>query len=168
MLRVGPVMVTAGAIAALSFFSLTVFATATVRNFGLLTGFGIISALVIELTLIPALRLMLPAPRAAEMAREARAGRFLESGLARLSRLVSERPALVAAGALAISGCALLAETRLRVEELPPIGEGVGGDVQDPHDVGAGGKIIAPGSQPVCKGAGEGRPVGCRLCGHRN
>jgi len=116
MLRVGPVMVTAGTIAALSFFSLTVFATATVRNFGLLTGFGIISALVIELTLIPALRLMLPAPRAAEMAREARAGRFLESGLARLSRLVSKRPALVAAGALAISGCALLAATRLRVD----------------------------------------------------
>jgi predicted RND superfamily exporter protein len=116
VLRVGPVMVTAGVIAALSFFSLTVFATATVRNFGLLTGFGIVSALVIELTLIPALRLMLPAPRAGEMAREARAGQLLEGGLGRLSRLVSARPAAVVAGTLAIAACALLAATRVRVD----------------------------------------------------
>ena len=116
MLRVGPVMITAGTIAALSFFSLTVFATATVRNFGLLTGFGIVSALVIELTLIPALRLMLPAPRAVEMAREARSGRLLEGGLGRLSRLVSTQPASVVAAGIAIAACALLAATRLRVD----------------------------------------------------
>jgi hypothetical protein len=44
MLRLGPVMVTAGAVAARVVLSLTIFATAHVRNFGLLTGFGILAA----------------------------------------------------------------------------------------------------------------------------
>jgi predicted RND superfamily exporter protein len=56
VVRFGPVMLTAGTIAALSFFSLTAFRTAVIRNFGLLAGFGIIATLVIELTLIPAVR----------------------------------------------------------------------------------------------------------------
>src|SRR5690349_22445341 len=43
--KVGPVMLTAGTIAALSFFSLTAFRTAVVRNFGLLAGFGILATL---------------------------------------------------------------------------------------------------------------------------
>src|SRR5438094_444233 len=54
--RVGPVMIAAGTIAALSFCSLVSFQTATIRTFGLFTGFGIASALVIELTIIPAVR----------------------------------------------------------------------------------------------------------------
>src|SRR5207249_4657710 len=61
--RVGPVMIAAGTIAALSFCSLVSFQTATIRTFGLFTGFGIASALVIELTIIPAVRALLPAPR---------------------------------------------------------------------------------------------------------
>src|SRR5205823_9144805 len=44
--RVGPVMIAAGTIAALSFCSLVTFRTATIRTFGLFTGFGILSALV--------------------------------------------------------------------------------------------------------------------------
>jgi uncharacterized protein len=60
--RVGPVMLTAGSIAALGFFSLVVFEMSAVRTFGVFTGLGILSALVIEMTFIPALRSMLPAP----------------------------------------------------------------------------------------------------------
>lgn len=60
--RVAPVMLTAGAVAALGFFSLVTFEIATIRTFGLFTGLGILSALLIELTFIPALRSYLPAP----------------------------------------------------------------------------------------------------------
>lgn len=116
MRRVGPVMLTAGAIAALSFFSLTVFPTATIRNFGLLTGFGIVSALIIEITLIPALRSRLPAPRSSEIAREARAGRVLERALGQAARLVSSRPRAVITAALVLSALALVAASRVHVD----------------------------------------------------
>src|SRR3989442_4936060 len=45
--RVGPVMLAAGMIAALSFCSLATFRTASIRTFGIFTGFGILSALAI-------------------------------------------------------------------------------------------------------------------------
>jgi len=59
--KVGPSLLTAGTIAALSFFSLAAFRTNTIRNFGLLAGFGIVATLLVELTLIPALRAILSA-----------------------------------------------------------------------------------------------------------
>jgi predicted RND superfamily exporter protein len=71
--HVGPVMLGAGAVATLSFWSLASFGTASIRTFGLFTGLGIASALVIEMTLIPALRVLLPAPRRREREREAAA-----------------------------------------------------------------------------------------------
>lgn len=70
VIRVGPVMVTATTIAALSFLSLLTFRTAAIRNFGLFTALGILSALVVEMTLIPAVRSLLPAPTLRERARE--------------------------------------------------------------------------------------------------
>lgn len=60
--KVTPVMLTAGFVAALGFFSLVTFDVATIRTFGIFTGIGILSALLIELTFIPALRSYLPAP----------------------------------------------------------------------------------------------------------
>ncbi|MBI3770052.1 MAG: RND family transporter [Deltaproteobacteria bacterium] len=116
LLLVGPVMITAGVIAALSFFSLTVFATATVRNFGLLSGIGIISALAIELTIIPALRALLPAPRATDMAREAASGHLLEVWLSKVGRVVSRRPGVVTCCGLALVGVALALATRVHVD----------------------------------------------------
>jgi uncharacterized protein len=62
--KIGPVMLTAGGVAAIGLFSLITFDIATVRTFGILTGLGILSALAIELTFIPALRACLAAPRA--------------------------------------------------------------------------------------------------------
>jgi predicted RND superfamily exporter protein len=114
--RVGPVMMIAGAIAALSFFSLTVFATATIRNFGMLTGAGIVAALVIELTLIPAVRVQLRPPRAAEIDREARSGRMLEGVLGRVAAVAAHKPATVVTIAILVAGAALAAATRLRVD----------------------------------------------------
>ena len=63
MTKVAPVMVAAGLVAALGFFSLVTFQIATIRTFGIFTGLGILSALLIELTFIPALRSYLPSPK---------------------------------------------------------------------------------------------------------
>lgn len=60
--KVGPVMMAAGGVAAMGFFSLVVFEISTVRTFGIFTGLGILAALVLELTFIPALRSVLPPP----------------------------------------------------------------------------------------------------------
>jgi hypothetical protein len=114
--KVGPVMLTAGAIAALSFFSLTAFRTNTIRNFGLLSGFGIIATLLVELTLTPAVRAMLPAPRAREIIGEARSGRVLSRILHRVAMLVSRRPGFVVTGAALISIVAAAGATRIHVD----------------------------------------------------
>ncbi len=59
---VGSVMLIAGGVAALGFFSLVVFEIQTIRTFGLFTGAGILSALVLEMTFIPAIRSLLAPP----------------------------------------------------------------------------------------------------------
>ena len=65
--KVGRYMVMASLIAALGFLSLTIFEIRTVKTFGIFTGLGILSALVVELSFIPALRSWLspPHPRVA-------------------------------------------------------------------------------------------------------
>lgn len=60
--RSGPVMMVAGLVAALGFFSLIVFEITTVRTFGIFTGVGILAAMVLEMTFTPALRSLLPPP----------------------------------------------------------------------------------------------------------
>lgn len=62
LVKVGPLMLAAGVIAALGFFSLMVFEMGSVKAFGLFTGAGILSALLIEMTFIPALRSRLAPP----------------------------------------------------------------------------------------------------------
>ncbi|MGI4840740.1 MAG: outer membrane lipoprotein-sorting protein [Janthinobacterium lividum] len=59
---VGPVMLIAGSIAAIGFFSLLVFDIATIRAFGIFTGVGILSAMLLEMTFIPAIRSLLKPP----------------------------------------------------------------------------------------------------------
>jgi uncharacterized protein len=115
--RVGPVMLAAGSIAALSFCSLATFRTATIRTFGLFTGFGILSALVIELTLIPAVRAFLPAPRRREREREAAAHPWLDAVLARSARLAGGRGrrGLFASTALLVVACGALA-SRIQID----------------------------------------------------
>jgi hypothetical protein len=68
--RVGPVMVTAGFVAAAGFASLASFGVPAVRDFGLVAGCGIVSALVIELTFIPAVRALARPPKRREVRRE--------------------------------------------------------------------------------------------------
>lgn len=114
--RFGPVMLTAGCIAALSFFSLTAFRTTVIRNFGLLAAFGIIATLVIELSLIPAIRAILPPPQRDEMAREARSGRLLSKLLARLTTVVATHPAQVVGAAAVVVVVALIGAAQIHVD----------------------------------------------------
>jgi uncharacterized protein len=60
---VGPVMVAAGLTAALGFASLALFGVKSIGNFGLSCAYGIASCVFLELTFIPALRAILPAPK---------------------------------------------------------------------------------------------------------
>src|SRR5437870_9346187 len=110
LLRVGPVMLSAGLVAALSFCSLATFGTATIRTFGLFTGFGILSAMVTEMTVIPALRAMLPAPRVHERSREAAAHPILDGFLHTATRLATHHGRAVMTTSVAlVVVCGLLA-----------------------------------------------------------
>lgn len=68
--RIGPVMLTAGSIAVVSFLALTAFPTLTIRIFGVFTAAGILSAMILEMTFIPAFRSLIPAPKRYELERE--------------------------------------------------------------------------------------------------
>lgn len=65
--KMAPVVLSAGIVAAASFASLLTFELPTFQSFGLMTAFGILSALVLEMTLIPALRSIIPPPSGKEM-----------------------------------------------------------------------------------------------------
>lgn len=84
--KVGPVMVVACTVAALGFFSLMIFEIKTIRTFGIFTGAGVLSALVLELTFIPALRVLIPPPGKREIERE-RAETFWDRLTMRFYRL---------------------------------------------------------------------------------
>ena len=70
LLCVGPVMIAAGVVASLGFFSLVIFKISTVRTFGIFTGIGILAALILEMSFIPALRSILAPPSDIERKRE--------------------------------------------------------------------------------------------------
>lgn len=104
---VGPIMLAAGSIAAISFCSLLVFEVRTIQVFGVFTALGIASAVIIELTFTPALRAMLPPPPDAVTARELADTRW-DRLARRLAGLVIARPRQVIAvgGALTAALCA--------------------------------------------------------------
>ena len=122
LVKVAPVMLTAGLVAALGFFSLITFEIATIRTFGIFTGLGILSALLIELTFIPALRSYLPAPRPQayvqpEAARaESRENRVWDRLAGRLTALVTQRYKLVITSFAVLACVALLAASNVSRE----------------------------------------------------
>jgi hypothetical protein len=89
--RIGPVMVTAGFVAAAGFASLATFGVPAMRDFGLVAACGIVSALVIELTFIPAVRVLLPPPRRRELRREGE-HTVLDPAIAWLTERVVQSP----------------------------------------------------------------------------
>lgn len=68
--KIGPVMLVACTVAALGFFSLYIFEIKSIRIFGVLTGIGVLSAMILEFTFIPALRAALSPPGDKERRRE--------------------------------------------------------------------------------------------------
>jgi len=114
--HVGPVMLGAGAVATLSFWSLATFGTASIRTFGLFTGLGIASALIIEMTLIPALRVLLPAPRTREREREAASHPMIDGLLRAVFRVVTSRRRIVAMLTFAVAAGGVLGAAGLRVD----------------------------------------------------
>lgn len=72
MVGIGPVTIIAGTVAALGLLSLTVFDIPTIRTFGVFTGLGILSAVVLEMTFIPAVRSLLKPPSLRQLDRERR------------------------------------------------------------------------------------------------
>jgi uncharacterized protein len=99
MVRVGPVMITAGLIAAITLFSLAGTGIAMVRHFGVFAGCGVLATMVLEMTIIPALRSALRAPKKRETANERKAGVLDGFLIGVANSLVGGRaPWLVAAG----------------------------------------------------------------------
>lgn len=115
--RVGPVMIAAGTIAALSFLSLLTFRIEAIRTFGVFTALGIVSTLVIELTIVPALRAALPLPRDRERQRERSAHPWLDRWLGRLADVAGGPGARrVLAGAVAVLAASALLGRRIEVD----------------------------------------------------
>lgn len=95
--KVGVVMMAAGTIAALSFASLAVFGLPSIQSFGLCAAFGIGAALTIELTFIPAMRVLLSPPSDKQAAKEKRR-EFFDPLLEKCAALVRgrrEKPMIV-------------------------------------------------------------------------
>lgn len=113
--RVGPVMIAAGLVASLSFLSLVTFRTATIRTFGLFTAAGIASALVIELTIIPAVRAMLPPPRRRELEREAASHPWLDAFLDGAANAARNAPLRVNAVGLVLFAACLVSASRVEI-----------------------------------------------------
>jgi predicted RND superfamily exporter protein len=109
--KVGVVMLAAGTIASLSFGSLAAFGLPTIKNFGLCTAFGIVAALTVEMTFIPAIRVLMRPPSAEQTEREKREEYFdpILEKLAAVVRAGRERPILWAFGGLIVLALAGLA-----------------------------------------------------------
>ncbi len=104
VILVGPIMMVAGLIAAVAFFSLTTAPIAMVSHFGLLAGCGILSALILELTLIPAVRSLLPPPTIKMVTNPAQSG-IIDHILTRLSDSVAlgKAPVILVTGTLLVA-----------------------------------------------------------------
>ncbi|MBI3607664.1 MAG: MMPL family transporter [Nitrospirae bacterium] len=109
--KMAPVMITAGLVAAASFASLVTFHLKTFQAFGVLTAFGIISALILELTFIPALRSLIPAPSVVRARRDG-----LDRLLATLADVVTgPRRGWVAVGVVVVAVAAIGGASRVQV-----------------------------------------------------
>ncbi len=113
VVKVGHAMVLAGIMAALGFASLALFEIRTVRVFGLITAAGILSALVIEMTFIPAIRSLFPPPRSVRTKESQQS--FMDRMIVWLSATVLARPKTILMIGIAISIFSILGSLKLVV-----------------------------------------------------
>lgn len=90
VVSVGPVLTLAVTGAAACLFALLLLDVAALARFGILAGSGIIAALVLELTLVPAIRVLLPRP--VVRANYGDLSRFWQSALASIGKLAIRGP----------------------------------------------------------------------------
>ena len=106
----GPVMIAAGGVATLGFLSLVLSGVPSIANFGLSCAYGIGSAVLLEMSFIPALRAVLPAPR-----RLPSHGGVTARMLAALERAIVARGGrTVVVGTLLTLALALIGAARIR------------------------------------------------------
>jgi hypothetical protein len=115
LVAVGPTLAAAGAIAAVSFASLGFFGISSIRNFGVFTAIGIASAVLIELTFMPALRACLRPPKQSHVRRERSAGVWARM-IDRLARSVVNRPGLTLGLSALVVAMAILAASGIRAD----------------------------------------------------
>ena len=116
MVRVGPVMIVAGLIAVITFLSLAGTGIPMVQHFGVFAGCGVLATMILEMTVIPAVRSLLRPPKEVETARERKAGvldRFLTSVA---DNLVGGRAPMVVAAGLTVLAIVGFGITRLRID----------------------------------------------------
>jgi uncharacterized protein len=102
MVRVGPVMIVAGLIAAITFFSLAGTGIPMVQHFGIFAGGGVLATMVIEMTVIPVVRTALRPPKKREAEREREAGMLDRFLLGVANNLVGGRAPWIVGGGLAL------------------------------------------------------------------
>ena len=113
--RIGPVMLVAGIVAALGFLSLMVIEISSVRTFAVMAAGGILSSLVLELTLIPAVRSLVRPPK--PLVPQQRPG-VLSGLMNRLAGAVEGRGAAwIAAGTTIIVAASFWGATRIRYDD---------------------------------------------------
>jgi predicted RND superfamily exporter protein len=113
--KIGPVMITAGFVAAASFASLITFNLKTFQSFGLFTAFGILSALVLEMTFIPALRSMLRPPSSRALERLTRPGWIDKTAGWLAAQAVGEKPRVALIAVVAVLAVSTVLSTRVVV-----------------------------------------------------
>jgi predicted RND superfamily exporter protein len=114
--RVGPVMTIAGAIAAITFATLATSDVSVARHFGVFAASGVVSALVLEMTLIPALRSMLRPPSKTEAAAE-RQHKWMDAALLKLAHgLTGGRAPLILLAGLGVVALIAAGAYRIRID----------------------------------------------------
>lgn len=102
LIRVGPVMITAGLIAVITFLSLTSSGIPMVQHFGVFAGSGVFATMVLEMTFVPALRASLPPPKSREAEREHEVGMLDRLLLGVANNLAGGRASRMVGGGLAL------------------------------------------------------------------
>jgi uncharacterized protein len=116
IVRVGPVMVVAGLIAVITFFSLAGTGIPMVQHFGIFAGCGVLATMVIEMTVIPAVRSMLRPPKPNETKREQRMGGLDQFLTSVADALVGGRARTVVLGGLTVLGLVGAGVFRLHID----------------------------------------------------
>lgn len=117
--KIGMVMLVAGFVAAAGFFSLITFQNLSMKAFGVFTAVGIVSALIIEMTFIPALRTLLSPPDEKHMLKE-QARSVYDTIIEKITKLIIDRKwAGIIIVALVLIGLSVFGLARLKTENSP-------------------------------------------------